>query len=575
MDVPSSRVCAHQVSFVSPPPIEIDPDLTARYVEDAAHFPDGHAAGVVRPRSVEQLAACLRENGRVLPIGAQSSLTGGATPMGEVVLSTERLTSLEVIGDRVVAGAGVTLQSIEDTLAPFGRWFPPVPTYLGATAGGAVATCAAGAATFKYGTVRPWVIGITVVLAGGDVLKLERGQAVASPDGTFDIETSGGVRRVIVPAITMPDVPKRSAGYFAEPGMDLVDLFIGSEGTLAAIASVTLQTMVKPAAVCRWLVPTSSESAAISLVHELRRASRETRASHDPRGIDIASIEHLDARSIALIREDGLDRRLNLTLPALSEPNRPRVEGPALSEPNRPRVEGPALSEPLANRPRVEGLQSSVILLVELELSPEAAAHDLWSEVAAARDPGAADSPIVRFCRMLDRHNALEHAEVALPADRSRAAAFAELREAVPAAVNRRVALARQHIDPRISKTAADMIVPFDRFAEMMTVCRRIFDQRDLDLAVWGHISDGNVHPNLIPKSYDDVVAGREAIAELGKSVIAMGGCPLAEHGVGRNPTKQAMLQLLYGVEGVNAMRRVKQALDPDGRFAPGVIFTR
>ena len=86
------------------------------------------------------------------------------------------------------------------------------------------------------------------------------------------------------------------------------------------------------------------------------------------------------------------------------------------------------------------------------------------------------------------------------------------------------------------------MIVPYDRFGEMMTVCRRLFAERGLDLAVWGHISDGNVHPNVIPKHADDVRKGREAILALGAAVIAMGGCPLAEHGVGRNPIKQQLL---------------------------------
>lgn len=98
------------------------------------------------------------------------------------------------------------------------------------------------------------------------------------------------------------------------------------------------------------------------------------------------------------------------------------------------------------------------------------------------------------------------------------------------------------------------------------------FAERDLDLAVWGHISD-DVHPNLIPRRHDDVVAGVEVIYELGKSVIALGGCPLTEHGVGRSPTKQALLGLLYGAAGVEAMRGVKRSLDPDGRLAPGVIF--
>jgi D-lactate dehydrogenase (cytochrome) len=90
---------------------------------------------------------------------------------------------------------------------------------------------------------------------------------------------------------------------------------------------------------------------------------------------------------------------------------------------------------------------------------------------------------------------------------------------------------------------------------------------------VWGHISDGNVHPNVIPRSAADVDRGRDAILALGREVIAMGGCPLAEHGVGRSATKQQLLALLYGEAGVASMLAVKRALDPQGQLARGVIF--
>ena len=85
------------------------------------------------------------------------------------------------------------MQTLQRQLATAGRWFPPVPTYLGAIAGGAVSTNAAGAATFKYGTVREWVEGLTVVLAGGDVVELSRGEHHAS-DGGFTIGTLSGDR---------------------------------------------------------------------------------------------------------------------------------------------------------------------------------------------------------------------------------------------------------------------------------------------------------------------------------------------------------------------------------------------
>ena len=525
------RIAAHPPSTISITPAT-DPALIGRFLEDAAHYPGGHAAAVLRPRSIAELSACLREPRHTLAVGAQSSLTGGATPQGDVVIATELLNTIEFRRDHVHVGAGATLQAVQDALAKGGRWLPPVPTFLGAFAGGAVATCAAGAATFKYGTVRDWVDGLSVVLAGGDILELSRGDCIASADGRFEIETSNGVRTIRLPALEMPDVPKKSAGYFISPGMDLIDLFIGSEGTLGVIAAVTFRTAVLPGGLCRAFVPVATEAAGIALVDDLRRHAGATWQTRDPNGIDVSAIEHIDARSIAVVREDGIDRKLDIHLPH----------------------------------------GTGIVLLIDLELSPEHAAADSWRAIESALDVSAIDSPLTRFCRLLDRHHLLDDAEIALPGDRSRAAAFAELREAVPAGVNRRVAVARQR-DDNISKTAADMIVPYDRFGEMMTVCRRLFADRGLDLAVWGHISDGNVHPNVIPRTAEDVRKGRDAILALGDAVIEMGGCPLAEHGVGRNPIKQELLRRLYGQRGVDAMRAIKLSLDPHDTLATGVIF--
>ena len=528
--MPAKLVARPPASVTLPAPE--DPDLISRYLEDAAHYPGGRARGVLRPRTVDEMSACLRSSEPTLVVGAQSSLTGGATPSGDVVIATERLRDLAVSGARVKAGAGVTLQALQDTLAKRGRWFPPVPTYLGASAGGAVATCAAGAATFKYGTVRNWVDAIVVVLAGGDVIEVNRGEHLASSADAFEIETSSGVRTIQLPRLTMPGVAKSSAGYFIKPGMDLIDLFIGSEGTLGVIAEVTFKTAPLPAGLCRAFVPVADEPRSIRLVEELRNSAIATWRSGDPNGIDIASIEHIDARSIEVIREDGVDRRLDIGVPP----------------------------------------GSAVALLIDIELPATIAARDQWQFIESALEADAVDSPLTRFCRVLQRHGVLDDAEITLPGDRSRAAAFAELREAVPAGVNRRVALARQH-DAAISKTAADMIVPYQRFADMMISCRRLFAERDLDLAVWGHISDGNVHPNVIPRTAADVDKGRDAILALGAEVIAMGGSPLAEHGVGRNPIKQQLLRQLYGVAGIDAMRAIKLSLDPHGSLASGVIF--
>jgi D-lactate dehydrogenase (cytochrome) len=81
------------------------------------------------------------------------------------------------------------------------------------------------------------------------------------------------------------------------------------------------------------------------------------------------------------------------------------------------------------------------------------------------------------------------------------------------------------------------------------------------------------VHPNVLPRSYADVERGKEAILFFGRACVRLGGCPLAEHGVGRNPVKQRLLRQLYGERGLDEMRAVKRALDPGRKFAPGVIF--
>jgi D-lactate dehydrogenase (cytochrome) len=489
--------------------LETDSEVLAAYQEDAAHYPGGRAAALARPALVEEVVWVVQHAERVLPVGAQSSLTGGATPDGDVVLSTERLTALRFDGERVLAGAGVRLRDLQTALATRGFWFPPVPTFLGASVGGAVATNAAGAATFKYGAVRRWVHALTVVLATGDVLRLRRGD-VQARNGRFVIATARGELRVEVPDIRMPEVPKCSAGYFAAPEMDLIDLFIGSEGTLGVIADVEFDVRRRPAGVCWIVVSLGDEHSAIALTADLR----------DDRTLDVAAIEHIDRRSIEVLREDGVDRRLGIQIPA----------------------------------------RADVLLLVQIELD------------ATQAENGLGDAALNRLADLLDRYGALDTAEVVLPSDPRRAAAFVELRESVPAGVNRRVALAHA-ADARVHKTAADMIVPFASCGQMMRDCRALAAAYDLDLAVWGHISDGNVHPNVIPRGYHDVEHGRAMILELARRVIALGGSPLAEHGVGRHPVKQQLLTMLYGERGIEEMRRVKLSLDPAWKLASGLLF--
>ena len=143
--MPPHRTTSQPGSHNSTPPTVRDPVTLAGVCEDAAHFPGGFAAGVVYPESESETAAVVRKTSRILPIGAQSSLTGGATPLGEIVLSTDRLNRIVKLDqDTAIVEPGVPLFVLQDTLRNINAWYPPMPTFAGAFAGGVVATNAAG-----------------------------------------------------------------------------------------------------------------------------------------------------------------------------------------------------------------------------------------------------------------------------------------------------------------------------------------------------------------------------------------------------------------------------------------------
>src|SRR5262249_23185063 len=332
---------------------------------------------------------------------------------------------------------------LDAALAHSGRHYPPVPTFTGAFVGGIVSTNAAGAATFKYGATRDWVRAITVVLANGDILDIERGRTRAR-SGRFELTLSDGVVSVSVPTYRLPQVAKVSAGYFAAPEMDLIDLFIGSEGTLGVITAVTLRVLPVRPAICLAFVPFVERDAALSLVSTLRRAAQATWRGLDAHGLDISAIEHMDARSLEILRDDGVDRACGVTIPA----------------------------------------SAAIALLIALDLAPQTTAAQAFDEIGRARDRDAPDTPLVRLCRSLDAAGVLDRVEIAVPGDTARQHQLRALREAVPAGVNARIGRATQ-IDSRIAKTAADMIVPFERVGELMRVYDEEFRRRGLDAAVW------------------------------------------------------------------------------------------
>jgi D-lactate dehydrogenase (cytochrome) len=517
-------------------------EIVEAYLEDASGAPPGQAAGLVRPDSEAEAAAFLRQSleagVKILFQAARTSLTAGAIPHGEVVLSVERMGEIgQPLGSadraRAVVQPGVRLDRLQSVLAPSGWFFPPVPTYQQAMLGGAVSTNAGGAATFKYGVTRQWVHGLRLLLFNGDLLEIERGQATARRGESFSIRLSTGeLLQVPVPDYRLPDLKKISAGYYAADPIDLVDLFVGSEGTLGLITAITVELAPLPPAVVTGLAFLRSDSAALDLAGDLRQAALRARDGSDRLEPDVRSIELLDGNCLALVRDHGVASKLRVSIPTTA----------------------------------------GAALLFETELEAAMTNDEASRILEAALAGGGTDHPLARLFHILERHDVVGDLQFAFPEDTQRRKALSDLREAVPTRVSELIA-ERHRKSTVINKLGGDLIVPFEQVPEMMRIYRSGFERRGLEFAIWGHLSDGNLHPNAIPRTADEAAQGQEALLEFADHALRLGGCPLSEHGVGRNPLKQETLRRFLGEQALASMRGIKRALDPPWRFAPGVLF--
>lgn len=513
--------------------LETDPDELSLLARDAAAMRGSGATGLLVPSSEGQLARWLRDNPLValLPQGALTSLTGGATPDGDVVVSLRRMRALTVSGEklRASAGAGLILADLQSALADEGLYYPPAPTHDGATIGGNVSTNAAGAATFKYGTTRDWIERIRVVLRHGDVLELRRGEHRLGLGDVLRIEGSRTIE-LALPSYRSPSLKKVSAGYFVTEPWDPIDLFIGSEGTLGIITEVGLRLVRRPAVIAG-LVFVDSVDRALGIVGALRDLSLRTRA-HGGAGLDVRSIEYFDARCLELLRQED-------KLSSLGVDVAPDAKG---------------------------------CLLFEQEVDADMTTDAIVDRLSLAQETGGGDDAIGALMRVLVEHEVVERTELAMPSDTRRKQQLSAVREAIPLSISDWL-VRQQRERPEVHKVGGDMIVPFDSFAVMSSKYYEAFEAEGVDVAVFGHISDGNVHPNALPRDASEMAGAKRALMSLAAAAKALGGCPLSEHGVGKHPLKKAMLKGYWGDDVLNQMREIKRAFDPNCTLGRGVFW--
>ena len=196
---------------------------------------------VLQAQSTEEISAvlgyCNRRNIPVTPRGAGTGLCGGCVAKeGGIVLSTERMKRVLEVDTRNMTATvepGVLLMEFPKALEGTGLFYPPDPGEKTATMGGNAMTNAGGMRAVRYGVTRDYVLGMEVVLANGDILTL-------------------GGKNV-----------KTSSGY------SLIDLMVGSEGTLGILTKLTVKLVPEPKANVSLLIPFDNLEACIEAVPEV------------------------------------------------------------------------------------------------------------------------------------------------------------------------------------------------------------------------------------------------------------------------------------------------------------------
>jgi glycolate oxidase len=137
---------------------------------------------------------------------------------------------------------------------------------------------------------------------------------------------------------------------------------------------------------------------------------------------------------------------------------------------------------------------------------------------------------------------------------------------------------ARRSVLPALTRLAPsvileDVTVPRSVLPDMVEKTRMIAGKYGLDLAVFGHAGDGNLHPTLLVdgRDRDEMKRVEGAVPEMMRACIDLGGTISGEHGIGLD--KAPYLGLELGKTGVQIMRRLKESLDPRGIMNPGKMF--
>lgn len=255
-------------------------DVSDDFSRDEMPIYGTHAPeAVVQPLTTEEVAAvmkiCNENRIPVTPRGAGTGLVGGAVPIYDgIVLDTTKMNQIigyDLENLSVTVQPGILFKDLADDCTRQGLLYPPDPGEKLACVGGNVSTNAGGMRAVKYGTTRDYVRAMTVVLPTGEITHFGS------------------------------NVSKTSSGY------SLIDLMIGSEGTLGIITELTLKIVPAPKKVASLIIPFEDLETAISTVPKIKMANLNPQALEFMEREIVLSSERYVGKSVFPQKIDGME----------------------------------------------------------------------------------------------------------------------------------------------------------------------------------------------------------------------------------------------------------------------------
>jgi len=295
------------------------------FLHDESRFTLGIPRKLCFPGSIGDIRTLLLESAREgVPftiIGGKTGITGGSVPQ-DGCTATCLSGMAKILGIRrlpngdpmLLCEPGVSLETISRFCDDPGAWeyavdgiealkdaawfYPPDPTEMTAHLGGTVATNASGARSFLFGPTRAHIEELSVAFASGDTATIRRG-ACKEVNSVFSFRTDQGARITFGKPAYLSPLIKNASGYFSGNDMDLMDLFIGSEGTLAVFTAIGIRLTRKPRFV-----------SGLSFFPDLSNALAA--AAFLRRQPGVAALEYFDASALAILEASRESMSLDL-----------------------------------------------------------------------------------------------------------------------------------------------------------------------------------------------------------------------------------------------------------------------